>query len=330
MNSDSGGRPHGDRFGAAGGVVSTVRYFVGVLGYLAVAAALIPACAVGPRLVLKGPIVDQCTDVGLRGCSAITEGALLFAEGNQAEGEKALAIGLRENVENPQELRSFADGLEVLGKVPGAAQYVAPLQPVIRAVQAAALAAEKHAMAQKQVASESSTVETANGQQSQGPTATNTGVAEHGNQNAATVIIGAENNGESATPGLPERRTMHTEFVIVAGHQKARFCQFPGAGKMSCVHELVSTERWVDSILVSSACPFDVLVAGGMGVNSDWLVFSGRGQGTSVSGVSLPVTRGHFLTFGIDQSSAESLPGVRCGITLSYAEAPGGLSASPR
>jgi hypothetical protein len=36
------------------------------------------------RLVLQTPIAEQCTSAGLEGCPALTEGVLLFVEGDQA------------------------------------------------------------------------------------------------------------------------------------------------------------------------------------------------------------------------------------------------------
>lgn len=103
-------------------------------------------CNGGAQLVLKSPIRDQCNASGLKGCEQIADGATLYADGKEAEGEQQLGAGLRANAGKITELKRFADGLALVGNVPGAGPYVAPMQPAIRLVQrVAAEAAQQEA-----------------------------------------------------------------------------------------------------------------------------------------------------------------------------------------
>ncbi len=298
--------------------ISIVRWPATFSSLMALVALVVAGCGGGPRLVLKQPIVNKCTEAGLRGCPDITEGAMLYAEGKQAEGQTALEKGLAANLDNPQELGSFAEGLELVGRLPGAGSYVAPLQPALRIIRQAAAAAEKHAKAVHPPDVEA---------QAPDPVvAATSAVAERAKTPAAPAAASvvspfpipapdaADRPAAIAPP--PQRREPRVQFVVVPGHPKARFCEFPGSGKMTCVHQLVPRPRWIHSVIVSNACPYDVFVASGSGTNSDWVIFAAGGKGTAVSGTSLPVGQGKFLTVGTAQEADDALPGVRCGVTL--------------
>lgn len=91
-------------------------------------------CCGGAQMVLKGPLTNRCNSAGLDGCDDIAEGTLLYAEGNAAKGERMLSRGLRANAGKVAELKEFAVAIQTIGKVPGAGQYAAPLQPAARLV----------------------------------------------------------------------------------------------------------------------------------------------------------------------------------------------------
>jgi hypothetical protein len=75
------------------------------------------ACA-SSRLVLEKPVADQCMSAGLKGCPHITEGILLYVEGEKAQGAEKLERGIAQN--KPKELQEFAGTLQTLSSLPGA------------------------------------------------------------------------------------------------------------------------------------------------------------------------------------------------------------------
>jgi len=109
-------------------------------------------------------------------------------------------------------------------------------------------------------------------------------------------------------------------FFVVESHPDAKPCQFPGSPKMLCLHQAMQVPRYVESVFVSSACAHDVLIAGGVGTNSDWLVYSGDGRGVAVGGLRLLIPADHYLTLAIAKSAEQSQPGVKCGVTLTWSE----------
>jgi len=80
--------------------------------------------------VLKSPVQDQCESAGLTGCPQIAEGVVLYADGNQAEGQNKLKSGAAAN--NPEDVREFAKALKTVTSlpVPGVSQYVGPVNQV--------------------------------------------------------------------------------------------------------------------------------------------------------------------------------------------------------
>ena len=85
-------------------------------------------CASG-RVVLEKPIADQCQTSGLKGCPELTEGVLLYIEGDQQNAVHKLHLAV--NANEPEEVLAFADALKTISQTPGAGQMTAPIQQVI-------------------------------------------------------------------------------------------------------------------------------------------------------------------------------------------------------
>jgi hypothetical protein len=85
-------------------------------------------CASG-RVVLEKPIADQCQTSGLKSCNELTEGVLLYIEGDQQNAVHKLHLAV--NANEPEEVLAFADGLKTVSQIPGAGQMTAPIQQVI-------------------------------------------------------------------------------------------------------------------------------------------------------------------------------------------------------
>lgn len=87
--------------------------------------SLAAGCNASVQLALKAPIQQKCTAAGLRGCEDLTDGVLLYVQGEHDEGRKKIHIGAAKN--EPAQLRAFAEKIRALKDIPGADEYVEPL-----------------------------------------------------------------------------------------------------------------------------------------------------------------------------------------------------------
>ncbi len=263
------------------------------------------ACVPSAQLVLKGPIADQCTSAGLKGCDEIADGALLYADGKPIEGERKLARGLRANARKAAELKKFADALELVGKVPGASQYVAPLQPAVRLIQE--VAAEDAKLA---------SVETEN----EHPQPSKK-IVEPASKPSSAKIGAKPIDGPAGTgfgfEALPAPvKPPSSNYYMVAGNGLAEQCRFVGTPRMLCMNEFVESTRIISDIIVSSGCTSDVVVTGRMGIEPEWAVYVPTGRGADVHGAALPLRPSRTLTVGVAYKSDYPTPDMRCGVTI--------------
>ena len=94
----------------------------------AVAVATMTGCSAA-KVVLKAPIDDRCSATGLRGCPDITDGMLLYVEGDKAGAVRKLLVGAAQN--SPADLQKLAKALDDLKTLPGAESYVAALDEAV-------------------------------------------------------------------------------------------------------------------------------------------------------------------------------------------------------
>jgi hypothetical protein len=97
-----------------------------------VAALSLTACSGSVGFLIKDPIVDKCTNAGIRGCPDLTDGVILFIEGKQDEGRDKVLHGAAAN--SPEQLKKFALVLKFVGEIPGAAEYMEPVLEVTRII----------------------------------------------------------------------------------------------------------------------------------------------------------------------------------------------------
>jgi hypothetical protein len=279
--------------------------------FVSLLAMSVIGCVGGAQLVLKSPIEDRCTAAGLKGCEQIADGATLYADGNEPEGEQKLAQGLRANADKAAELRKFADALELVGKVPGAGQYAAPLQPAIHLVQRiAAEAAEREAELKASAPPSPGDAET----QKQASVTANQ-VQPNGASNAAEQRQGVPSLANS----LPLARSpTQASFWQFSGNNQLTRCRFPGTPMMLCTQEVTQARKIVTDVMVSTACSADVLIASRHRLNFDWLVYAPAGKGAEVHGASLPLEQKHSITVAIVPKNDEVALDIRCGVTTAW------------
>jgi hypothetical protein len=93
------------------------------LAALAMLGFEVSAC--GASVVLKPPIMSACEESGLKGCEHLTEGVLLFVEGDKQQGVKKLKNAAAEN--SPEKVKMFARALLLLKNIPGTGAYMQPV-----------------------------------------------------------------------------------------------------------------------------------------------------------------------------------------------------------
>jgi hypothetical protein len=87
--------------------------------------SLSAGCNASVQLVLKQPIQQQCSSAGLHGCDELTDGVLLYVQGEHDEARKKLHLGAAKN--EPGHLHAFAEKIRDLKGIPGADEYAGPL-----------------------------------------------------------------------------------------------------------------------------------------------------------------------------------------------------------
>jgi hypothetical protein len=93
--------------------------------YVVAAFLAIGGCA-SSRVMIEKPIADQCEATGLKGCPQLTEGVLLFIEGDQQRARHKLRLAI--NANEPDEVLAFADALRPSLRFP----ELASLPPAFR------------------------------------------------------------------------------------------------------------------------------------------------------------------------------------------------------
>src|SRR5271167_548745 len=80
-------------------------------------------CSCGSvQIILKPPIENRCGAAGLKGCPELTDGVLLYVEGDKVKGKEALIKAAAQNA--PAKVKQFAQALKELDKIPGTTAYM--------------------------------------------------------------------------------------------------------------------------------------------------------------------------------------------------------------
>jgi len=269
------------------------------------------SCVGDAQFVLRQPVTERCATAGLQDCETIADGALLYADGKAQQGRPRLLQGLRSNAGKSVELEQFAHGLELIGAATGVGEFQTPLEPAVWLVRYVAV--QEARRAERAATPAPVTIQPATMAVRPVPS----------NANQATLIgtsVAPPPRAQLSAPVGPGK-TSSSVFFMLAGNALASNCRFPGAPLMLCVHESVETPRIVSDIIVSPACPYDVLFASRHGIELDWVTYAPAGKGAEVHGAALPLVPGRILTAGVSYDSEDVPPDVRCGITVVWRDA---------
>jgi hypothetical protein len=89
--------------------------------------ALVAGCATA-RVALEKPVAGRCESSGLEDCAAITEGVIMYVEGDQRLAYQKLHIAA--GVNEPEDVIAFAGALKTVNTEPGAARHAAALDEI--------------------------------------------------------------------------------------------------------------------------------------------------------------------------------------------------------
>jgi hypothetical protein len=284
-------------------------------------------CASG-RVVLQKPIADQCHASGLKGCPELTEGVLLYVEGNQQEAFHKLHLAV--NANEPEEVLAFADGLKTVSQIPGAGQITAPIQQVInilatearRASDAPAARSRKSAAGTKSTGRRRSDDEEPDPSERAEPVAARTTAEQALPVKAATsVVMGPaawsvrpmDLEGSTVVPALDEtnRACALVGMMSPSGESTRGYCVRVGKGPL-VITDLHST----------SGCPAElfalaVALPGELSAPR-WAVYGGPLHPINVTGGSLAVRETEYLVIGTMSTADQKIKrDVRCSITWS-------------
>jgi hypothetical protein len=89
--------------------------------------ALLAGCAT-TRVALEKPVAGRCESSGLEDCTAITEGVIMYVEGDQRLAYQKLHIAAGAN--EPDDVIAFASALKTVNTEPGAARHALALEEI--------------------------------------------------------------------------------------------------------------------------------------------------------------------------------------------------------
>ncbi|HMI83910.1 MAG TPA: hypothetical protein VK550_07435 [Polyangiaceae bacterium] len=307
-------------------------------GKIAVVIALIVAVLAGcasARLALEKPVSGQCENTGLKECSVITDGVILYVEGDQRLAYQKLHVAAGSN--EPDDVIAFAGGLKNVTREPGAAHHAAAIAEIAdlltrEARDAARLldAKEAERPAPKRKKLPSNTAKSSmekRGEKDDGPL-DNSGVRAvlEGTAGdappkgkispvtglAATSLPISQIEGRTVIPALDDgnRACVMSGIMSPSAESSRGYCVRVARGP------LVITD-----LHSSSACPaelFALSVVPGDLSTPRWAVYGQASSAMNVSAGSLVVRENEQFVVGVMSSSDQKMKrDIRCSVTWS-------------
>lgn len=295
---------------------------------------LVCACAIGcggslsgARFVLEKPIAERCETAGLKACPQITDGLLLIAEGDKEGGLEKIRQGMTAN--EPDDFADFVAAMRLIGKIPGAGQYVAPINQVLALISTPASSKadrqRKHPqqeMAEKGLPKEPEPVSRPSERDS--PARTRRTAAE---TPLTTIPMSPDEAWPRTRPAPEENQDLAKwdgQTIVPLLHAESRQCALgspfsplPETAKGRCVRArpgpLVVTD-----LHATGTCGADLFALAGSASSPRWIVYVPAGTSLHTSGSFLVVREHEFFVVGAVSSNENKLKGdVRCSLTWS-------------
>jgi hypothetical protein len=275
-------------------------------GTLIVVAASATGCVVGPQMALREPVSGRCEAARLSACDQLTRGAILYAEGDAANGRAVLRRGLAANTDRAEELSQFAVSMVTLGSERATGRYVASLQPAIALVLEAAAAAQSTQTTQDVALTPASEQQLASLSKASAETYQASEPEEEGTKGQPL--------GGFIAPKMPQTASQD------AGAEPAalRACALGDGTRAWCVSHRVMARGYVTQLMVSRGCERDLFVLTQTPEQPSWVLWAPAGQGLSEHHLRLLVDSDSELVVGLVANEDErTVPDVgwRCAVT---------------
>jgi hypothetical protein len=325
-------RPFGD-----GKVVMHTKYVFFV--------ALLAGCAT-TRIALEKPVAGRCESSGLQECAAITDGVIMYAEGDQRLAYQKLHIAAGTN--EPDDVIAFAAALRTVNKEPGAARHATALDEIAEVLAREAREAadrldakmvERAAIKRKKPPASAIRVST---EEKKGDPDSPDGTSARVASDAANAMRGtgdvavSQPNGEAlakgkalpvAFPSLLPIAEVEGRTIVPATDEGNRSCVMSGIMSPSAESSRGYCVRAARGPLVvtdlhsSSACPaelFAIAVVPGDLSAPRWAVYGQPSSAINVSSGALVVHEGEQFVVGVMSSSDQKIKrDIRCAVTWS-------------
>ena len=295
--------------------------------------ALLAGCAT-TRVALEKPVAGRCESSGLEDCAAITDGVIMYVEGDQRLAYQKLHIAAGTN--EPDDVIAFAGALKTVNQEPGAARHASALDEIAEVLSREAKeaaqrldakdaerSATKRKMALAAAVSTPSEKGDDDGASTDLASARAAGIADV-LAKGRTVKVGSNAPPVLATPpvGALEGRT-----VVPATDEGNRSCVMSGimspSGESSrgyCVR-VARGPMVVTDLFSSSACPaelFAIAVIPGDLSAPRWAVYGQPSSAINVSSGALVVREGEQFVIGVMAPSDQKIKrDIRCAVTWS-------------
>jgi hypothetical protein len=303
-----------------------------------VVVAALAGCA-STRAVLERPVSGQCESSGLKECAAITEGVIMYAEGDQRLAYQKLHIAAGTN--EPDDVIAFAGGLKTITREPFAARHILALEEIAEVLTREAREAAQRVDAKETergpskrkksaaAPAKSSSEKRDDDQETVAESAAGTRAAAEAS-GARAALDGAK--GKASPPGsangtpLPVSE-IEGRTVVPATDEGNRGCVMSGimspsgdASRGYCVRA-ARGPLVVTDLHSSSACPaelFALAVVPGDLSSPRWAVYGQPSSAINVSGGALVVRQGEQFVIGVMSSSDQRMKrDIRCAVTWS-------------
>ena len=299
--------------------------------------AMLAGCA-STRVALEKPVSGQCENSGLKECGAITEGVIMYVDGDQRLAYQKLHIAAGTN--EPDDVIAFAAGLKNVVREPAAARHTLVIEEIAELLTREAREAAKRLEAKeaqqavprrrKLAASAAKSSQEKQGDADKAVPG-ETGASARAAIEGQSTESDAPAKGKTSPPSVGAVPLAISQIegrtVIPATDEDNRACLMSGimspAGQPSrgyCVR-VARGPLVVTDLHSSNACPaelFALSVVPGDLSSPRWAVYGQASSSMNVSGGSLVVREEEQFVIGVMSSSEQKMKrDIRCAVTWS-------------
>lgn len=253
---------------------------------------------------IQVPVQRRCKGIGLVECGELTEGVLLYAEGDIERGRKKLWDAGSKN--KSPDLRTFASSLVQLGTTPKAEEHA---ESLIDAANLLIVLAERPNPIELQPAAPLASAKAEGKKDDAGAAAGPGKPSERKKKERNTLVLLSADTDPSRMEG----------GIASPGASPAKVpCASPAGSSPAVCIKAMEGPFVVTDLIGLGGCPNDLFAAAGGSTSPRWILPSSSNAPLSVHGSRLVVKAGEFLFIGAHASKSEKVgTDNRCSILWS-------------